>query len=59
MEVYVERSSCQMGSEVDILIIFPWGEKTSMTIRLDLRTSNNEVEYDALLLGLRAAQKWG
>ncbi|XP_073137017.1 uncharacterized protein [Henckelia pumila] len=42
-----------------VVIISPWGEETNISIRLDFRASNNEAEYEALLLGLKAAQNLG
>ncbi|XP_073132802.1 uncharacterized protein [Henckelia pumila] len=35
------------------------GEETNISIRLDFQASNNEAEYEALLLGLKAARNLG
>ncbi|XP_073153057.1 uncharacterized protein [Henckelia pumila] len=53
------RSSCQTGSEAGIFIISPWSEENNISVRLDFRASNNEAEYEALLLRLKAAQNMG
>ncbi|XP_073151851.1 uncharacterized protein [Henckelia pumila] len=59
LKIFVDGSSCQTGSGVGIVIVSPWGEKTNISIRLDFRASNNEAEYEALLLGLKAARNLG
>ncbi|XP_073153205.1 uncharacterized protein [Henckelia pumila] len=58
-KIFVDGSSCQSGSEDGIVIISPWGEETNILIRLDFKDSNNEAEYEALLLGLKAARNLG
>ncbi|XP_073277650.1 uncharacterized protein [Primulina huaijiensis] len=58
-KVFVDGSSCRTGSEVRIVIISPWGEETKVAVRLNFRASNNEAEYEALLVGLRAARSMG
>ncbi|XP_073152240.1 uncharacterized protein [Henckelia pumila] len=55
-KIFVDGLSCQTGSGVGIVIVSPWGEETNISIRLDFRASNNEAEYEALLLGLKAAR---
>ncbi|XP_073152935.1 uncharacterized protein [Henckelia pumila] len=57
--IFVDGSSCQTGSGAGIVIISPWGEETNISIRLDFRDSNNKAEYEALLLGLKAARNLG
>ncbi|XP_073130851.1 uncharacterized protein [Henckelia pumila] len=59
MENFVDGSSCQSGSGAVIVIISPWGEETNISIRLDFKASNNEAEYEALLLGLKATRNLG
>ncbi|XP_073153998.1 uncharacterized protein [Henckelia pumila] len=58
-KIFVDGSSCQTESGVEIVIVSPWGEETNISIRLDFRASKNEAEYEALLLGLKAAQNLG
>ncbi|XP_073152557.1 uncharacterized protein [Henckelia pumila] len=58
-KIFVDGSSCKSGSGAGIVIISPWGEETKISIRLDFRASNNEAEYEALLLGLKAARNLG
>ncbi|XP_073137257.1 uncharacterized protein [Henckelia pumila] len=54
-KIFVGGSSCQTGSGTEIVIISTWGEENNISIRLDFRASNNEAEYEELLLGLKAA----
>ncbi|XP_073152133.1 uncharacterized protein [Henckelia pumila] len=58
-KIFVDGSSCQSGCGAGIVIISPWGEETKISIRLDFKASNNEAEYEALLLGLKAARNLG
>ncbi|XP_073137462.1 uncharacterized protein [Henckelia pumila] len=58
-KIFVDGSSCQSGNGAGIVIISPWGEETNISIRLDFKASNNEAEYEALLLGLKAARNLG
>ncbi|XP_073152354.1 uncharacterized protein [Henckelia pumila] len=58
-KIFVDGSSCQSGSGAGVVIISPWGEETNISIRLDFKASNNEAEYEALLLGLKAARNLG
>ncbi|XP_073121820.1 uncharacterized protein [Henckelia pumila] len=41
------------------MIISPWGEETNISIRLYFGASNNEAEYEALLLRLKASRNLG
>ncbi|XP_075515490.1 uncharacterized protein LOC142550140 [Primulina tabacum] len=58
-KIFVDGSSCRTGSGVGIVMISPWGEETKVAVRLNFRASNNEAEYEALLVGLRAARSMG
>lgn len=40
-------------------MILSWGEETNIAIKLKFRALNNEVEYEVLLLGFKAAQSIG
>ncbi|XP_073309956.1 uncharacterized protein [Primulina huaijiensis] len=58
-KIFVDGSSCRTRSGVGIVIISPWREDTKVAVRLNFRASNNEAEYGALLVGLRAARSMG
>ncbi|XP_073152632.1 uncharacterized protein [Henckelia pumila] len=58
-KIFVDGSSCQSGRGAGVVIISPWGEETNISIRLDFKASNNEAEYEALLLEIKAARNLG
>ncbi|XP_073041974.1 uncharacterized protein [Primulina eburnea] len=58
-KVYVDGSSSKDGSGVGVVLISPAGEEVKLAVRLDFRASNNEAEYEAVLVGLRAARNVG
>ena len=49
-----DGASSAMRVGVGIVIITPKGIRLEHSFRLGFRASNNEVEYEALLAGLRA-----
>ena len=51
---FVDRASSALGLGVEIVIITPKGIRLEHSFRLKFKASNNEVEYEALLAGLRA-----
>ncbi|XP_073153648.1 uncharacterized protein [Henckelia pumila] len=58
-KVYVDGSSNSEGCGVGVLLIFPQGDEIRLAFKLDFRASNNDSEYEALLIGLRAAKQAG
>ncbi|XP_073137842.1 uncharacterized protein [Henckelia pumila] len=58
-KVYVDGSSNSEGCGVGVLLISPHGDEIRLAVRLDFRASNNEAEYEAVLIGLRAAKQVG
>ncbi|XP_042401198.1 uncharacterized protein LOC121991255 [Zingiber officinale] len=58
-KVYVDGSSTQQGSGVGILLISPKEVRMQLSIRLEYRATNNEVEYEALIAWLQAARHVG
>ena len=54
--MYFERSSSKEGSGAGILFIPPSEEVITLSYKLDFEYTNNIVEYEALVLGLRAAK---
>lgn len=52
--MFVDNASNAKGAGVGIVIISPKGVKLEHSLMLGFRASNNEVEYEALLAGLRA-----
>ncbi|XP_073121516.1 uncharacterized protein [Henckelia pumila] len=58
-KVYVDGFSNSEGCGVGVLLISPQGDEIRLAVRLDFRASNNEAEYEAVLIGLRAAKQVG
>ncbi|XP_073130885.1 uncharacterized protein [Henckelia pumila] len=58
-KVYVDGSSNSERCGVGVLLISPRGDEIRLAVRLDFQTSNNESEYEAVLIGLRAAKQAG
>ena len=58
-KVFMDCASNTLGARVGIVIITLEGIKLEHSFRLGFRASNNEVEYEALLVGLRAASDLG
>ena len=51
---FVDRVSSALGVGAEIVIITPKGIRLEHSFRLNFKASNNEVEYEALLIRLRA-----
>lgn len=56
---YVDGSSTSGNSGAEIVLVGPNGEKFDYAVKLDFRTTNNEVEYEAVLAGLSIARAMG
>ena len=53
----IDGSSNVNRSGADVILECPTREKVNYTLRLELPASNNEAEYEALLVGLYLAKK--
>ena len=58
-EVYVDRASNQKGSEIGLVLISPEKVIIEKSLRLDFSATNNEAEYEALLIGMAMVQRMG
>ena len=56
-ELFVDGASNSKGSGAGIVLISPEGQTLEQAVRLKFTASNNEAEYEALLIGLRTAKK--
>ena len=56
--MYFDGSSCKEGAGERVLIS-PGGETVRLMYKLEFVTTNNTAEYEALLLGLKAAKYLG
>ncbi|KAL0457061.1 UNVERIFIED_CONTAM: polyprotein [Sesamum latifolium] len=55
--LHVDGSSTAQGSGAGIVITTPQGEDLVFAIKFDFKASNNEAEYEALVIGLRMAHE--
>ena len=56
-EVYVDGASNQKGSRVGLVLISPEKVIIEKSLRLDFSATNNEAEYEALLIGMAIVQR--
>ena len=52
----MDGTSCQTGAGVGLQLKAPIGERVEQVIRLDFPTSNNEIGYEAILVGIDLTQ---
>ncbi|KAL0445373.1 UNVERIFIED_CONTAM: putative protein K02A2.6 [Sesamum latifolium] len=57
--LHVDGSSTAQGSGAGIVITTPQGEDLEFAIKFGFKASNNEAEYEALVIGLRMARETG
>jgi len=58
-KVYVDGTANQKGSGVGLVLISPKKITIEKSLRLGLSATNNEAEYEALLMGMTMVQKMG
>ena len=58
-KMYFDGSSSKEAAGVGVVLISPSGEVVRLMYKLEFITTNNTTEYEALLLGLRAAKYLG
>lgn len=51
--MYVDGSKSQKGSAAGIILRDPYGNQTSVALRIYYAATNNEAEYEAMLAGLK------
>nr|GEV86811.1 reverse transcriptase domain-containing protein [Tanacetum cinerariifolium] len=56
-KLYTDRASSSDGSGVGLMLIDPEGKEYTYALRFEFKTTNNEVEYEALLARLRIAHE--
>jgi ribonuclease HI len=57
--VYVDGSSTKKRGGAGIVLITPEGEELNGSLRLEFKTTNNEAEYEAVVVGLEMALELG
>uniref|UniRef100_A0A2N9F3W1 Uncharacterized protein n=1 Tax=Fagus sylvatica TaxID=28930 RepID=A0A2N9F3W1_FAGSY len=58
-KLFVDGASNSKGSGAGIVLVSPEGLVLEQAVRLKFSASNNEAEYEAMLIGLRTARKLG
>ena len=58
-EVYVDGAANQRGSGVGLVLVSPERITIEKSLRLGFSATNNEAEYEALLMGMMMVQKMG
>ena len=58
-EVYVDGASNQKGSGIELVLIFPEKVIVEKSLRLDFSATNNEAEYEALMIRMTMVQRMG
>ena len=57
--MYFDGASTQASEGAGVVLISPSKETIHMSYKLDFKTTNNIAEYEALLLGVKAAKEMG
>ncbi|KAL0420783.1 UNVERIFIED_CONTAM: hypothetical protein Slati_3101200 [Sesamum latifolium] len=57
--LHVDGSSTAQGSGAGIVLTIPQGDNMEFAVKFEFKASNNEAEYEALVLGMRMAQDVG
>ncbi|GJS02238.1 reverse transcriptase domain-containing protein [Tanacetum coccineum] len=57
--LFTDGSSCVDGSGAGLILTSPEGTEFTYALRFQFTTSNNEAEYEALIVGLRIAAQMG
>ena len=58
-ELYVDGVANQRGSGVGLVLVSPEKITIEISLRLCFSATNNEAEYEALLMGMMMVQKMG
>ncbi|GKD86917.1 reverse transcriptase domain-containing protein, partial [Tanacetum coccineum] len=55
--IFTDGSSCLEGSRAELILTNPEGTEFTYALRFEFDASNNEAEYEALMVGLRIAKQ--
>ena len=58
-ELYIDGAANQRGSRVGLVLVSPERITTEKSLRLNFSATNNEAEYEVLLMGMMMVQKMG
>jgi ribonuclease HI len=57
--LFFDGSACREGQGVGVILISPRGAVFGQSVRLEYFCSNNQVKYEAILLGLQILSSMG
>ncbi|XP_075479535.1 uncharacterized protein LOC142520445 [Primulina tabacum] len=57
--IFVDGATSKKETSAGVVLISPSGNKIKIFVRLDFRSSNNEVEYEHVLIGIKVARERG
>ena len=57
--MFFDGASYSTGVGVGVIFISPYQETISLSYKLEFETTNNVAEYEALVMGMRAAKEMG
>jgi ribonuclease HI len=57
--LFFDGSACREGQGVGVILISPRGVVFGQSVRLEYFCSNNQVKYEAILLGLQILSSMG
>ena len=58
-KVYIDGATNQKGSRVRLVLVSPEKITIDKSLRMDFSVTNNEAEYEALLMGMAMVQRMG
>ena len=58
-ELYVDETANQRGSGVGLVLVSPEKITIEKSLQMSFSATNNEAEYEALLMGMMMVQKMG
>jgi ribonuclease HI len=56
--IYMDGSSIKKNSGARVVSITLYKEKLCSSLRLEFKITNNEAEYEAVLVGLASLRRW-
>ena len=57
--MFFDGASSSEGTGAGVVLVSPCQEAISLSYKMEFKTTNNVAEYEALVLGMRAAKEMG
>jgi hypothetical protein len=58
-KMFFDGACSSEGTGARVVLVFPWQETISLSYEMEFEATNNVAEYEALVLGMRAAKERG